>query len=139
LQDQVKLVGGMPQENLHSLWQKASVFVLPCTITKNGNRDGIPVVLMEAMASGIPVISTTVSGIPELVETGVTGLLVSPNNADQLSEAIIHLLADPQLAKQLIKAARHRIENEYNISNNANDKARLFDTVLPKENTERVV
>jgi glycosyltransferase involved in cell wall biosynthesis len=126
LQDVVELAGGLPQEELRDLWQMARVFVLPCTITRNGNRDGIPVALMEAMASGVPVISTAVSGIPELVESGVTGLLVPPDDAEALSQAISRLLADPGLATRLARAGRQRVEWEYNVIRNTRNKARLL-------------
>lgn len=126
LQEIVKLAGGLPQEDLCDLWQMACVFVLPCTITRNGNRDGIPVVLMEAMASGVPVVSTTVSGIPELVEDGVTGLLVPPDDAEALSQAISHLLADPDLAARLARAGRQRVEREYDVVRNTRNKAHLL-------------
>ena len=126
LQEVVKLAGGLPQEELCDLWQMTCVFVLPCTITRNGNRDGIPVVLMEAMASGVPVVSTTVSGIPELVEDGVTGLLVPPDDAEVLSQAISRLLTDPELAARLARAGRQRVEREYDVVRNTRHKAHLL-------------
>jgi glycosyltransferase involved in cell wall biosynthesis len=126
LQEIVKLVGELPQEELCDLWQMACVFALPCTIARNGNRDGIPVALMEAMASGVPVVSTTISGIPELVEDGVTGLLVSSDDAEALSQAISRLLADPGLATRLARAGRQRVEREYDVVRNTRNKARLL-------------
>ena len=125
LQDVVKLTGALPQEQLRQYWATASMFVLPCAIEKNGNRDGIPVVLMEAMAVGIPVISTDISGIPELIEDGVTGLL-SADDPQELSEAMKKLFDDAALAEMLIKNARLKVEREYNIQLNTQKKAALF-------------
>ncbi len=126
LQDAVKLTGGLPHEKLRDFWRTANVFALPCMVAQDGNRDGIPVVLIEAMAAGIPVVSTSVSGIPELIEDGVTGMLVAPNEADQLSQAIARVLADPQLAVRLAEAGRRRVEQEYDLARNAQVKGRLF-------------
>ena len=133
LKDRVVLVGELPREQLHEYWTNASMFVLPCAIEKDGNRDGIPVVLMEAMASGIPVISTNISGIPELIEDGRTGLLIPPNDVVLLSEAMMKVINDPGLAQRLIVHARSKIEEEYNVKLNAKQKANLFESHLNQE------
>jgi len=127
LQNCVNMVGGLRREQLIRYWENASMFVLPCTIEENGNRDGIPVVLMEAMALGIPVISTTVSGIPELVEDGISGLLVSPQDIGALCDAILRIIEDVGLVQQLIDNARDKVVSEYNISVNAMKKAELIE------------
>jgi glycosyltransferase involved in cell wall biosynthesis len=81
--------------------------------------DGIPVALMEAMAAGTPVVSTTVSGIPELVENGVTGLLVPPADSSALADSIERLLGDPPYARGLAQNARARIEQDFDASKEA--------------------
>ncbi len=133
LQDRINLVGGLPREQLLPFWENASVFVLPCIVEKNGNRDGIPVVLMEAMASGIPVISTRVSGIPELVVDGITGLLVEPDDTDALCNSMMRIIEDIDLVQNLIDNAHDIVLSEYNISLNAMKKAKLIETYINKE------
>jgi glycosyltransferase involved in cell wall biosynthesis len=87
---------------------------------------------MEAMASGVPVISTSISGIPELIEDGTTGLLVSPDDANHLCQMIIRLLTDPSLATRLADAGRRRVEQAYDVSQNTEKKASLFRACLCK-------
>ena len=130
LQGSVNLVGELPREKLHSYWEKAGMFVLPCTIEKDGNRDGIPIVLMEAMASGIPVVSTNISGIPELIEDKYSGLLLPPDDVEQLSKAMMKIIDNSELAQQLTVNARLKIEQEFNVKINTQKKAKLFDKYL---------
>lgn len=110
---QVALLGALRQEEVRSWMRNAAVFALPARIDREGNMDGIPVALMEAMATGIPVVSTPVSGIPELVEDGVSGLLVPPNDADALAEALARLFRDDALADRLAERARCTIEADF--------------------------
>lgn len=133
LEGYVNLVGGLPREQLRQYWENAGMFVLPCIIERDGNRDGIPVVLMEAMASGIPVISTMVSGIPELIDDGVTGLLVKPDDIDALSGAMLKIIEDVTLAQQLVENARAKVVKEYNIKINTGKKAGLIEMHIKQE------
>lgn len=126
LHNKVSLLGSMPQEDLASLWQTATVFALPCRVEKNGNRDGIPVVLMEALATGVAAVSTAVSGIPEIIENDVTGLLVSPDDATALAAAIARLLDNPALRARLAAAGRRCVEQSYNIETNTRMKMQLL-------------
>ena len=127
LEEHVHLLGAVPHERLMELWRTAHVFALPCVETKDGNRDGIPVALMEVMALGVPVVATSISGIGELVRDRVTGLLVEPADSEALAEAIEELLLDRRLATRLARAARAEIEAAYDIDANARQKANLFD------------
>jgi len=79
----------------------AEFFVLPCVQAKNGDRDGIPVALMEAMGMGVPCISTRISGIPELIQSGKNGVLVEPGSASQLADAMEQMLADRESASRM--------------------------------------
>jgi glycosyltransferase involved in cell wall biosynthesis len=109
LEQQVAIGPGVTQEDLRTIYQDATVFVLPCHVVDNGDRDGIPNVLAEAMASGIPVISTSVSGIPEIVENRRNGLLVAPRDPVALANAIEELLLDAGFRNNLAQAGRETI------------------------------
>ena len=89
--------------------------VMPCVVTEDGNADGIPNVLTEAMASGLAVVSTRVSGIPELVDDGVNGLLVQPRDAQALAAAVEQLLADPARRAAFAQAGRRKVEQDFNV------------------------
>lgn len=115
LDDMVKLLGPMPNDRLLPLLSEAYGFVLPCTIEPGGDRDGIPVAMMEAMACQIPVISTWVSGVPELVHDGVNGLLVHERDSAALADAIKTLLDDPDKTLRFGQAARKHVEKHFNI------------------------
>jgi glycosyltransferase involved in cell wall biosynthesis len=115
LQDHVHLLGAQKQEAVQQHLRHVAIFAMPSVVTPRGDRDGIPVALMEAMASGARVVSTRVSGIPELVEHEVTGLLAEPADAASLAAALQRLLQDPALGERLTRAARLRIETEFDI------------------------
>ncbi len=126
LADRVRLPGAQAHETVCLAYQRASVFALPCVIASNGDRDGIPNVLLEAMASGVPVVSTPVSGIPELVESEVDALLVPPNDPAALAEAIDRLLASEDLRNSLARAARAKIESLFSLDASADRLLALF-------------
>jgi glycosyltransferase involved in cell wall biosynthesis len=105
----VELRGPVAQQALRALYREASLFVLPCQVVADGDRDGIPNVLAEAMASGVAIISTDISGIPELVTHGVDGLLVPARDAAALAAAMRSLIDDPDLRGRLGDAARATI------------------------------
>jgi glycosyltransferase involved in cell wall biosynthesis len=109
LDDCVELRGPVSQDALRTLYRDASLFVLPCQVVADGDRDGIPNVLAEAMATGLAVVSTDVSGIPELVTHGADGLLVPARDADALADAMRGLIEDPALRRRLGEAARAKI------------------------------
>ncbi len=105
---------------------KADVVVLPSTPMPSGRREGIPVVLMEAMASELPVVSTATSGIPELVEDGVSGLLVAPEDPIALAAALERLMASPDLRQAFGRAGRARVARDFDLYRNAAELAALF-------------
>jgi glycosyltransferase involved in cell wall biosynthesis len=104
---------------VRQILSEASVFVLPSVVTARGDRDGIPVALMEAMAVGLPVVSTRVSGIPELVVHGVTGLLADEKDAPGLADAITRLFNDPAAAQAMAAEARRKVEQEFDVAREA--------------------
>jgi glycosyltransferase involved in cell wall biosynthesis len=109
LEETVELHGAVTQEELREIYRRARVFALPCQVMDDGDRDGIPNVLAEAMAMGVPVVSTRISGIPELVDDGVHGLLVQSRDAEALAAALERVLVDPALRARLSEAGRRRI------------------------------
>ena len=109
VEDSVEFTGSVGQDDIAAHYRNADLFCLPSL------REGVPVVLMEAMASGVPVIASRIMGIPELVEHDVTGLLVPPGRADALAEAIARLAGDPEFCDRLVSAARGRIAAEYEV------------------------
>ncbi len=115
LAHRVELPGARPAESVAALLAVAGLFVLPSRVTDDGDRDGIPVALMEAMAAGLPVVSTTVSGIPELIESTVHGLLVPPDDAPALARAIGEQFQRPLYAARMAQRARARIEKDFHV------------------------
>lgn len=113
LSSRVSLAGAMAHDRLLALYPQATVFALAPHITENGDRDGIPNVIAEAMASGTVVATTAVSGIPELVEHDRTGLLVAPHDPVALADALQRLLGKKPLRERLAAAARRKIEERF--------------------------
>jgi glycosyltransferase involved in cell wall biosynthesis len=118
IEDRIQLLGAVPQERVQEILASADVVVHPSVTTPAGMMDGIPVALMEAMATGCPVVSTLVSGIPELVEHERTGLLVPPRDAEALASAIGRLLSDPALRRRLAAAGRHAVVSGFSLDEN---------------------
>lgn len=113
LQNHVHLLGALPSQQVEEKLRAADLFVLASQRSREGNMDGIPVALMEAMASGVPVITTRVSGIPELVEDRVTGLLVPSADAFALAQAMRQMLNDETLQARCTENARRKVQNEF--------------------------
>jgi len=126
LGDVVSLPGACSQEELIEHYRQAMVFALPCKVLENGDRDGIPNVLVEAMATGVAVVSTGVSGIPELIDNGDTGLLVPPGNTTELAAAIELLLSDRDLRERLATRARAAVVERFDSAACARTLADLF-------------
>ena len=120
LQDQVIFAGALSHPATLTLLRRADIFALASF------AEGIPVALMEAMSLGLPCVSTTIAGIPELIRSGVDGLLVPPANASALAEALETLANDPRLRRTLGAAARHRVIARYNLPLNQELLAQAF-------------
>jgi len=128
LGDKVKLLGARPNDELMGLFNRACIFLMPCVKTPDGDMDGIPVAMMEAMACEVPVMSTSISGIPELVEDGLTGRLAPEKNVDALAQILKELLADMDKIEQFGKAGRERVQKDFCISQNAAKLRELIST-----------
>jgi glycosyltransferase involved in cell wall biosynthesis len=115
LENTVRLRGQMPQSELRNHYLKAMVFALPCVVAANGDRDILPNVLKEAMAVGVPVITTRLGGIEELVAHEQTGLLTPPGDIESLANSLKRLLTDAALRRRLAEQARKVIEERFNL------------------------
>ncbi|HET7048941.1 MAG TPA: glycosyltransferase family 4 protein [Solirubrobacteraceae bacterium] len=125
LEDRIHLAGAMSQDELLSEYVRADAFCLPCRIV-GSDRDGIPNVLVEAMAAGTPVVSTCISGIPELIKPGVNGLLVPPDDPVALAGALRTLHTDPAFAARLASAGRATVRERFDGERLAQQLADLF-------------
>lgn len=123
----VTLSGPMPQEAIKAAMRGAAALGCPCVVGEDGNRDGMPTVLLEAMALGLPCIGSDVTGIPELIGDGETGLIAPEGDAPALARAIARLLDDPALRLRLSTAARRVIERDYDIRRNVPRLGAIFD------------
>lgn len=127
LQSQVKELGltgkvtvtgkTLVQEKIIEFMHGGDVYVLPCVWARDNDVDGLPQMLMEAMACGLPAISTRLVGIPDLIQSDVSGLLVEPNDAVALADAIARLMHDRALGQQLAEAGRRRVIESFNLNN----------------------
>jgi len=127
LGERVTLLGARKQEEVRGWLARAGMFVLPSVVTSRGDRDGIPVALMEAMAVGLPVVSTRVSGIPELIEHGRSGLLAEPGDAQGLAHCVEQLLSDPLAGREMALRARQKVEREFDV---ATEARKLLEAIL---------
>ncbi|MBI5649049.1 MAG: glycosyltransferase [Chloroflexi bacterium] len=118
LADYVQLVGPKPQDEIVTAYQRAAVFALPCLISADGNRDGLPTVLLEAMAMRVPVVSTDLTGVPEIIAHNSTGVIVPQNDPGALADALARLLSDANLREQMGDAARVQVARKFDLQNN---------------------
>jgi colanic acid/amylovoran biosynthesis glycosyltransferase len=124
--EHVRVLGARSSDGVRARLAEAGVFVLPSIRLASGRMEGIPVALMEAMASGVPVVATSLSGIPELVVDGVTGLLVEPGDPRALATAMAAALEDDALAAGLTLRARELVERSFNLTREAQRLGDLF-------------
>lgn len=122
--DRVTFTGAVGQDEIGEYYDAADVFVLPSL------AEGLPVVLMEAMAHGVPVIASRIMGIPELVEDGVNGLLVVPGRPEALADAVSTLAQDDAMRRRMGTKAREKVCSEFNSRKSAEKLAQLFQNIL---------
>lgn len=127
LSDHVRILGNLPQHEVARLMGETDIFVLPSIIATDGQMDGIPVSLMEAMAAGKPVVASPVSGIPELVRHEISGLLVDGAYPDRIASAVKRLIENPALRERLGSAAKNVIRDRFDVRETSKSLVRLFD------------
>lgn len=118
LESRVTLAGFVPNDRILDYILASDMLVVPCVIHTSGGRDGIPNVIMEALSNCLPVIASNVSGISEVIEDGVTGLLVPQRDPAALSEAIKHMASDRDAARRMAEAGRERVERMFDAETN---------------------
>jgi len=116
IKDRVKFLGAVDQEDVIKLYQQADVFFLPSITGKDGDQEGIPVVLMEAMAMGLAIVSSKHSGIPELVQEGISGFLLDEGDIDGLADRLKYLMEQPEIRHRFGENGRCFVHKHYNIN-----------------------
>ncbi len=124
--DCVTLTGPLPQDEVRALLASARVFALACIVERDGGMDNLPTVIAEAMGCALPVVSTRVAGVPEMVVEGETGFLVPENNPDALADALERLLRDPVLAQHLGEAGRLVARERFSVERTVAELQRLL-------------
>ena len=122
----VSLCGALPTEDVARRLGDAAVLVAPCVAASDGNVDALPTVIIEAMASGVPVVSTRLSGIPEMIVEGETGRLVEPGDAAGLAGAIAAVIDDPRCGAEMGRCGRRRAEEVFDLYRNVSKIRRLI-------------
>lgn len=136
--DCVKMIGPLPQPVLRGHYERAMVFALPCVVAPDGDRDILPNVLKEAMAVGVPVVTTHLPGIEELVTHGENGLLVPPGDVEALAASLESLLTDAVLRRRLVAGGRKMIEERFDIKTNFASLKELLVQAAEESGTEQV-
>ena len=119
LADRVTLMGALTQEEVIDQYERASLFALPAVLARNGDRDGIPNVILEALAMELPVVSTRHSAVPEVIDDGVNGLLVEPGDSAALAQALLKLLENPEFGRVLGCRGRQTVVEKFDPEKNA--------------------
>jgi glycosyltransferase involved in cell wall biosynthesis len=126
LEDRVSLPGSGSQEDVLRAYRSATIFALPCRVLEDGDRDGIPNVLLEAMAVELPIVSSAISGIPELIEHERNGILVPERDPQALAAALERLLDDRALRAELGRRARETVVRRFDRSANVRELTEMF-------------
>jgi glycosyltransferase involved in cell wall biosynthesis len=133
LENRIRIKSGISNEKLFEEYEKAGLFILPCIQAKDGDMDGIPVVLMEAMAMEKPVISTRISGIPELIRSEENGFLVDQKDSKALAFAIDNIFSGKMDLEMIGKNARNTITECFNLKEQVEQMNRIFEEVTSRK------
>jgi glycosyltransferase involved in cell wall biosynthesis len=128
LEDTVQLFGALPQNDVSAVVAGADVFVAPCIVALDGNADGLPTVILEAMALGVPCIGTDVTGLPEVIRDGDTGVLCGSGSVDELHNALLRVTAPGFDAAGITSRARRLVETEFDSTAQARQLRMLTET-----------
>lgn len=131
LEEYVRLSGALPQEEVFAALRACDIFALACTTDQLGASDVFPTVILEAMASAKPVVSTRLAGVPEQIVDGTSGLLVDPGDETGLAEALERLLIDPSRRQQIGQGGRQRVEDEFSVERTVLPLKELFEQHVP--------
>jgi colanic acid/amylovoran biosynthesis glycosyltransferase len=133
MSDKINLLGSKVQQQVYNLIATSHIFLCPSVTSTDGDQEGIPVALMETMMAGLPIVSTRHSGIPELVQDGVSGFLVPERDVDALAEKLIYLIEHPEIWSEMGRAGRAFVEANYDI-NKLNDRlVEIYQELLRNE------
>ncbi len=128
--DTVKLLGWKQQQEIVEILNNSHIFVASCVTGNDGNEEGIPNVLKEAMAMGLPVIGTLHAGIPELIEDGISGFLVPERDVDAIAEKLSYLIEHPQVWTEMGRAGRARVEADYDMNKLNDELVEIYQQLL---------
>lgn len=132
LEGAVSLLGALPQREVHRIIQEATLFVAPCITASTGDRDGLPTVILEAMALGTPCLATDVTGISEVVRHLETGLIVPEQQPQLLADAIAKYFSDPQLGVKMARSARKLMQDQFDAPYNTAQLRQIFSNCKSK-------
>ncbi len=124
--DNIFLLGAQPRSEIYRLLQSATIFALPCMVDQHGDQDGMPVSILEAMAMGLPVVTSPVGGVGEAITSEDFGVLVPPTGERELANILRQLWSDPCQRSSIGKNARRRIIDQYNLRTNVSRLSDLF-------------
>jgi len=130
LERNIQFCGSLVHSQIADLYRNSHIFILPSITADDGDMEGIPVVLMEAMASGLPVVSTYHSGIPELIKDGTNGFLVPQKDVDALAEKLEYLITHPQIWQEIGIAGREYVQENYDIKILNQKLVQIYQSVL---------
>jgi glycosyltransferase involved in cell wall biosynthesis len=123
---EVEFLGPKNQKEVIKLMQRSTLLCLPCTVDDDGNRDALPTVILEAMACGLPVVSTNISGIPEMVDSDVDGVLVEPDDPDALSKQLIRLLSSSELRRKFTSNGLKKVASKFDLQRNVDSLLKMY-------------
>ena len=131
LQAKCRWLGTLPHDKVVREFEQADVFALGCRVAENGDRDGIPNVLVESLAMGLPAVATTVSALPEIIQPDNTGLLAQPDTPEQMAAALITMLTDNDLRQRCIRQGQELVAARFNNRQLIKDLAAVYRDAIP--------